>query len=89
MAEVGRPKAERASRGVRIYEDTADMLGWILKLEDNGETAADFVEDLIRREVENRYAPLAKRVERIKAAMAGDEADQTDPAFANELQSEG
>ncbi len=52
------------------------MLSWVLKLEDTGETVADFIEDLIRREVENRYAPLAKRVETIKAAMSGDEAPE-------------
>ena len=74
MAEPGRPRAERRSRGVKIYEDTADMLGWILKLEGNDETVAEFVEALIRREVENRYAPLSKRVDAIKAAMAGDDA---------------
>ncbi len=85
MAEVGRPRAERRARGVRIYEDTADMLGWILRLEDQGETAADFIEDLIRSAVEDRFAPLARRVETIKAAMAGDET----PAMANQLSEAG
>ncbi len=70
MADVGRPRAERRARTVRVYEDTADMLGWVLKLEGGDETASDFIEGLIRAEVERRYAPLAGRVETIKAALA-------------------
>jgi hypothetical protein len=46
------------------------MLGWVLKLEGGDETASDFIEGLIRAEVERRYAPLAGRVETIKAALA-------------------
>jgi hypothetical protein len=65
--------ADRSTRSTRIYEDTADKLGWILRLEGKGETAAEFIEELIRTEVDNRFAPLSKRVEAIKAAEAGDE----------------
>lgn len=84
MPEPGRPKSDRRTRGVRIYDDTADMLGWVLKLEDNDETTADFIESLIRREVENRFAPLSKRVEAIKAAYAGDEVPELAPTIGGE-----
>lgn len=83
MAEPGRPRAERRTRAVRAYEETAEMMSWILELEGKGETTADFIESLIRREVENRFAPLSKRVEAIKAAYAGD--TESHPVASHEL----
>jgi hypothetical protein len=71
MAEAGRPKSERQTRAARMYEDTADMLSWVLRLEGNGESVADFLETQNRSEVERRFAPLAKRVATIKAALSG------------------
>ena len=82
MAGPGRPKADRGTRGVRIFDDTAEMLGWVLDLEGQGETFADFIEDLIRREVENRFAPIANRVAIIKAAQAGEDG----PVLTNSLE---
>lgn len=71
MPEPERPKADRGTRHVRIYEDTAEKLAWVLKLENRGETVAEFIDGLIRCEVDNRFAPLAKRVEAIETAFAG------------------
>lgn len=82
MAELGRPRAERRQRGVRMFEDTAEMLGWILRLEGVGQTAAEFLEECCRSEIERRYAPLAQRAEEIQRLEAGDDAP---PVLANEM----
>lgn len=58
---------ERDTRPARMYDDTADMVAWILKLEGKGETVAEFLEKLVRKHVEKRYEPLRERVEKIKA----------------------
>jgi hypothetical protein len=90
MAGPGRPKSDRPTRGVRIFDDTAEMLGWVLDLEDQGETFAEFIDDMIRREVENRFAPLAARVATIKAARSGAAAAQDEgPVLSNSLDGEG
>ncbi len=83
MAEVGRPRAERRTRPIRAYEDTAEKLSWVLELEGRDETVADFVESQLRDEVDRRYAPLAHRVQTIKAALAGD------PVPTHEIGGEG
>lgn len=71
MAELGRPPGRETS-GVRLFTDTAKMLMWVLRLEGKGETVAEFLESQIRGEVESRFAPIAKRVEAIEAAYAGE-----------------
>lgn len=71
MAGPGRPRASRPTRGVKMFEDTAEKLGWILQLEGKGEKFADFIEDAIRPVVESRYAPFEDLVRTIKAAQAG------------------
>lgn len=62
---------ERNTKLTRVFDDTLEMMGWILKLEGAGETSAEFLEPLIRPEVERRFEPLRDRVEQIKSALRG------------------
>jgi hypothetical protein len=78
MAERGRPKTERRTRGVKVYDDTGEKLAWVLKIEGNKQSAAEFIDPLIRAEVERRYALVAKRVEAIKRALAQPEVARRD-----------
>ena len=69
MAKAGRPANEHKSRLIRVHDDIADMLAWIAEL--SGDPIAEFVDPLLRPEVEDRYEVIRHRVAVIKAAMAG------------------
>lgn len=67
----GRPKkeaGEAGTRGVRVYADVAEMLGWILRVD--GGTSAGLLDPLIRPQVVSRYAAIEGAVEAIKRAEA-------------------
>lgn len=67
----GRPFAtegERGTRQIRVFEDMADMIGWITRI--NGGSAAQLVDPLIRESIESAFKMIEADVERIKRAEA-------------------
>lgn len=67
----GRPSKEDSSgdagtRMVRLYNDVADMVGWIVELE--GGTAAQLLDPLIRAAILARYKRIEPQVIKIKKA---------------------
>lgn len=68
----GRPKkadGDRGTRHVRVFEDLADMIGWIYHFE--GGSVAQILDPLLREQVATRYAPYAAAVAQIKSAESG------------------
>ena len=64
----GRPRGgqESGSKLVRMNEDLAEMIAWIVKIE--GGTAATFVDPLLRPSVTAKFATIKSDVEKIKKA---------------------
>lgn len=67
----GRPPKEDGSgdagtRMVRLYNDVADMIGWIVELE--GGTAAQLLDPLIRGPIIARFERIKPQVQKIKKA---------------------
>lgn len=72
MAKMGRPPKEDGSgdgkaRMVRLQNDIADMISWIVKLE--GGTAAQLLDPLIRGPIKARYKRIEPQVKKIKQAQ--------------------
>lgn len=93
MAGPGRPRLpedqkQRPTKMVRMYADQAEKLAWIMRLDpqEGEESIADFLESTCGTETDNRFAPISKRVEIIKAAERGDDVV---PVMQNSLASEG
>lgn len=69
MAKAGRPKLDDSDRGtkqVRVFEDLAEMISWIVRIE--GGTTANLLDPMIRAEVESRYERHRAAIEKIRAA---------------------
>ena len=70
----GRPKkseGEKGTRHVRVFEDIADMLGWVYHFREQAghrESVAQIVDPLIRAQVAAMYEPYRAAVEAIQAA---------------------
>jgi hypothetical protein len=60
---------KRETRHVRVYEEMADKIGWIVELGDT--TSAALLEEIAGRAVAKRFAKIKARVDAIKAAKAG------------------
>lgn len=66
MAASGRPRkadGERPSRHVRVFEDMAEMVKWIGRVEGIG--AAQLLDPLIRAPITARYKRIEKDVKKI------------------------
>lgn len=67
----GRPKNTDGTRAVRLFDDLADMISWIVSLaNDSKVTAASLVDPLLRPQIVARYERIRPQVERIKRAQA-------------------
>lgn len=80
MGKLGRPTKDDGSgdgkaRMVRLQNDMADMISWIVKLE--GGTAAQLLDPLIRGPIKARYKRIEPQVKKIKQAQ--EEARQNKP----------
>jgi hypothetical protein len=69
----GRPKksdGEQPTRHVRVFEDLADMIGWIYHFESQEEktSVAQILDPMLRAQVAARFAPYAEKVKKILAA---------------------
>lgn len=85
----GRPKkdeGEKGTRHVRVFEDLADMIGWIYYFESKEEktSVAQIIDPLLREKVQERYAPYAARVKKMEEA----EAEEPRPPAGKKSQSE-
>lgn len=64
---------EMNTRQVRLYEDIADMLGWIADLvqKDTGKkfSSARFLDPYVRPIILSAFEPYKARVEKIKKAL--------------------
>lgn len=78
----GRPPADRQTKQMRVFDDTGDMLAWILRIK--GGSSAEYIEHRIRADVERDFESIRPLVEQIEAAKRKPDPD-TDPAFAVEL----
>lgn len=70
----GRPRkadGERGTRQIRVFEDIADMLGWVYHFRDQAgdhTSIAQLADPLLRAQVVAMYEPYRPAVEAIKAA---------------------
>lgn len=65
----GRPRkddGEATTRQIRVFEDLADKIGWIIEIE--GGSVANLVDPLLRNAIETRYEGISAAVEAIKRA---------------------
>lgn len=65
----GRPResdGDQGTRQVRVFEDLADKLGWLTRI--NGGNAAQILDPLIRPSIESAFKMIEADVERIKRA---------------------
>lgn len=62
----GRPRGgeERGSRLVRLNEDLAEMIAWIVKVE--GGTAATLCDPLLRPQITARYKSIEQLVKQVR-----------------------
>lgn len=71
----GRPKkaeGEKATRHVRVFNDIADMIGWIYYFESRKvkTSVAQIIDPLIRDRVVERFGPYQAPAEAVKKAQA-------------------
>jgi hypothetical protein len=69
MAKGGRPKRDEGDRGtrhVRVNEDIADMVSWILRVENV--SSARLLDPLLRAAILARYKKHEKAINMLKSA---------------------
>ena len=72
------------TRHVRVLEDLAEKLGEIIEVEDT--TSAEFLDPLIRTEIENRHKRNAVAIAAMRGARdAARKARDESPALATDL----
>jgi hypothetical protein len=69
----GRPKkaeGEKGTRHVRVFEELADMIGWIYYFESQQEktSVAQILDPMLREQVLKRFEPYQDRVKRMQEA---------------------
>lgn len=63
----GRPKGDGEKRAVKLHGDLVDKIAWIVRLrKQDGFTAADLCDPLLRPSVDAEYAKIEAQVEKIK-----------------------
>jgi hypothetical protein len=70
MAKDARKKTVKddGTKQIRVFDDLADMIGWIIKLE--GGTVAKLIDPILRPEIVAKYARYEKQVEQLKKAAS-------------------
>lgn len=66
---TGRPKkgsGERGTKHVRVFEDAAEMIGWIVRIE--GGSSATLLDPMIRAQLAARYLKHKDVIDKIRAA---------------------